>query len=84
MATNGDFNLAVDAPQRVGEAQLGRVLPRQPVERQQFAFGRFQQPGDPGRDWLEPVDDLDQPLVGRGEAGGANLATARGSTCAAD
>jgi hypothetical protein len=46
------------------------VLPRQFIEGQQLGFGGLQEPGHLRRDGLEPVDHLDQPLAGLGEAGG--------------
>jgi hypothetical protein len=46
------------------------MLQWQLVERQRLGFSGLQPPGDLGRGGLEPVDDLDQKLVGLGEAGG--------------
>ena len=46
------------------------MLGWQLVEGQQLGFGGFQEPGDLGRGRGQPLDHLDQPLAGLGEAGG--------------
>ena len=59
----GAADLLVDPLERVGGAQLGPVLARKVIEREQLLVGLFEQPGDLRRRRLEPVDDVGEPLA---------------------
>ena len=52
----------VDPLEWIGRAQLGLVLPRKVVEREQLVLGVFEERGDLRRWSLEPIDDLGKPL----------------------
>jgi hypothetical protein len=54
------------------------MLGREGVEGQQLRLGLLEQPGDLGRRPCEPVDDLTEPFMGLGQAGGLEDPADRG------